>query len=372
MAAATDELADSSQSPKVTLLRGDASVAAISPATAYAEDSVAVSGDFGTMALSVRRDTAAASAADGDYATINTDSVGRLHVALTGVSNAEDAAHVSGDGGIPALVIRKDTPAALGADGDYTLLQTDANGRLHVTATIAAATDVAKAEDAAHVSGDLGYPALIVRKDTPVALGADGDYTLAQSDANGRLHVINSAGVAGTVAHDGADSGNPLKVGYKAVDHGANPTAVAAADRTDAYANRHGVPFVLGGHPNIIARSNLITDGDGAQTNASLAGTISSGTKVVITRLSIYCDNSNSGDVAVKVGFAAATLTSSALAGANGIIFEGSFDGGAGIEIGDGSGIIAIGGDGEELRLTCGDPVAGNLTISYSYFTIES
>jgi hypothetical protein len=43
---------------------------------------------------------------------------------------------------------------------------------------------------------------------------------------------------AGNVAHDGADSGNPIKVGFKALD--SKPTAVAAADRTDAYATLDG------------------------------------------------------------------------------------------------------------------------------------
>jgi len=202
---------------------------------------------------------------------------------------------------------------------------------------------------------------------------------LADSSQSPKVSVLDGSGSAtaidvrvGNVAHDAVDSGNPNKIGYKAIAHGSNPTAVAAADRTDAYANRHGVPFHIGGHPNIIARSNKVADSDGAQTDASLAGTISSGTKVVITRMSIYADNANTGDTAVKVGFGASTLPSSALSGTNAIIFEGSLDGGAGIQIGDGSGIIAIGGDGEELRLTCGDPVGGNLSINYSYFTIES
>ncbi len=287
------------------------------------------------------------------------------------LAKAEDAAHVSGDEGIAALAVRKDTAVALGTDGDYTLLETDSVGRLHV-----ALTGLSKAEDVAHTSGDEGIPALVVRKDTPVALGADGDYSLLQTDANGRLHVITTGTTtsvaAGDVAHDAVDSGNPVKIGYKAIAHGANPTAVAAADRTDAYANRHGIPFAIGGHPNVISRSNKVADSDNAQTDMSMAGSIASGTKIVLTRMSIYCDNANTGDVAVKVGFGTATLTASALTGANGIIFEGSFDGGAGIELGNGSGIIAIGGDGEELRLTCGDPAGGNLTISYSYFTIES
>jgi hypothetical protein len=46
---------------------------------------------------------------------------------------AEDAAHVSGDVGIQALTVRQDAAAALGqTDGDYQPLVTDSTGRLHV------------------------------------------------------------------------------------------------------------------------------------------------------------------------------------------------------------------------------------------------
>lgn len=45
----------------------------------------------------------------------------------------EDIPHVSGDRGTVALVVRKDTAASLSdLDGDYSLLQVDANGRLRI------------------------------------------------------------------------------------------------------------------------------------------------------------------------------------------------------------------------------------------------
>ncbi len=133
--AATDELADNSQSPKITLLRGDASVAAISPATAYAEDSVAVSGDYGTMALSVRRDTAAASAANGDYATLNTDATGRLY---TAGADGGDVAHDAADSGNPVKAggqARTTNPTAV-ADADRANFITDKLGKQVVVNSI--------------------------------------------------------------------------------------------------------------------------------------------------------------------------------------------------------------------------------------------
>lgn len=178
--------------------------------------------------------------------------------------------------------------------------------------------------------------------------------------------------VVGNKAHDAVDAGAPVKIGGKAVAHGSNPTAVAAADRTDLYANRAGVLFVIGGHPNIVSRGHIITDSDGAQTDTALIGSISAGTKIVLTRISVVCDNANTGDCAITIGFGATNTPVPDLDGTTGVVVNGSFDGGAGITIGDGSGIIAIGGDGEELRITSSDPADGNIRVSYSYFTIES
>lgn len=46
-----------------------------------AEDAVAVSADLGIQALAVRADTAAATAANGDYVPLLVDAAGRLHIA---------------------------------------------------------------------------------------------------------------------------------------------------------------------------------------------------------------------------------------------------------------------------------------------------
>ena len=55
-----------------------------------------------------------------------------------GTQYAEDAVHTSADTGTLSLVVRKDTAAALaGADGDYAPLEVDANGRLHVNLSAA-------------------------------------------------------------------------------------------------------------------------------------------------------------------------------------------------------------------------------------------
>jgi hypothetical protein len=61
------------------------------------------------------------------------------------------------------------------------------------------ATDLGKAEDAAHSSGDTGVAVLAVRKDTAAALaGTDGDYANLEVDAVGALHVAQAALAVGT------------------------------------------------------------------------------------------------------------------------------------------------------------------------------
>lgn len=176
----------------------------------------------------------------------------------------------------------------------------------------------------------------------------------------------------GNVAHDASDSGNPVKVGHKAVAHGSNPSAVAAGDRTDWYANRAGIPFVIGGHPNVVTKSARVEAADNAQTNAALV-TVSSGNKIVVTRLEAMCDNANSQDVRVIVGFGSSAVPTPAETGVTGIVGEHpGIPAGGGWQAGNGGGILAVGGDDEDLRFTCEAPTGGSVVITVSYYTVAS
>lgn len=140
--------------------------------------------------------------------------------AITAISKAEDTAHASGDKGVMALAVRKDTAATLGTDGDYSPLRTDQYGDLNVLVvnpagsavsflpagqanmansnpmTIASdqtwtgAAGLGKAEDAAHTTGDVGVMGLAVRQDTIAALaGTAGDYIPQTTDQYGLLQT---------------------------------------------------------------------------------------------------------------------------------------------------------------------------------------
>jgi hypothetical protein len=171
----------------------------------------------------------------------------------------------------------------------------------------------------------------------------------------------------GNVAHDAADAGNPVKMGAKAVAHGASPTAVAAGDRTDLYANRHGVLFHINGHPNI---QTTVVEYTAAQTDTSLVGTIAAGTKVVVTFLGVRAANANTVFPAVRVGFGAANTPALGAAG----LIDGhpGVPAGGGFNCGDGSAIQGAGGDGEEVRITSGVPTGGSIYVTLKWFTIES
>lgn len=86
--------------------------------------------------LGVGRQAAAASKSTA----MSTEDKSQLDAAVTAlqlidnVVLAEDAAHSSGDVGVMALAVRKDTSSTgIGANGDYVPLAVDANGHLYVT-----------------------------------------------------------------------------------------------------------------------------------------------------------------------------------------------------------------------------------------------
>ena len=186
-------------------------------AVVYSEDAPHSDGDKGIMSLAVRKDTAAPLGADGDYVPLIVDVEGKLHVVdtqtaainttLSDLSHTEDGAHASADKGIMSLAVRKDTAAALGADGDYVPLITDNDGRLHTIDEHSASintqiADLSKGEDAGHSSGDKGIMSLAVRKDTAGAIaGTDGDYSPLQVNSSGALRTSGASAASRNTAN---------------------------------------------------------------------------------------------------------------------------------------------------------------------------
>jgi len=192
----------------------------------------------------------------------------------------------------------------------------------------------------------------------------DGTLSVGAVDETG-TSAVDAVAVGGGTPHDSVNSGNPLLVGNEAIAHGTNPTAVAAGDRTKAYANRAGVPFVIGGHPNIQTVRLQFT---AAQTDVAVI-TVSTGTKIVVTSFQVTLDNASTIFPSVRLGFGTAnTPTTTQVIGAHG-----GLPAGGGFGRGDGSGIIGVGADNEDLRITTVGAATGNgVEVVVSYFTIES
>lgn len=226
--------------------------ASVTVNTEYDEDSAHSSTDKGSFILGVRRDADTTPVStDGDYHALIFDNAGNLKVNVKSGSAAstqydEDAAHSTGDTGTLALVVRKDSPANLsGTDGDYEALQVSA-GRLWASTLITGDAltalqlidDAIIADDAAFTpatdkvmmvgfefddttpdsvnEGDAGAARMSSRREVYIQLrDAAGNERGANVNASNQLTVAeaNSAAIKTAVELiDNAISGNEMQV----------------------------------------------------------------------------------------------------------------------------------------------------------------
>lgn len=129
-----------------------------------------------------------------------------------------------------------------------------------------------------------------------LAISTDGSATLIPAEASNGLDVdvtrvsgtVTVAGtVAGDVAHDTGDSGNPVKAGGRAIADLAAATMVAAADRSDLLTGLDGVlltrPYTTISNVLVERLSNT----DGASTASTVFGATASA-KNCITTIAVY------------------------------------------------------------------------------------
>lgn len=301
---------------------GDVDVLSILPGTGAnnlgkAEDGAHTTGDVGVMALAVRTDTPAnRSGADGAYEPLQvaagrlwvsalldtalpsgTNNIGDVDIASlipgTGANNlgkAEDAAHTTADVGVMALAVRTDIPAnRSGADGDYEPLQVAA-GRLWTSTTIDAAIPAGT-----NNIGDVDIASLpnegqqTMANSISVAVASDQSAIAVSQATAANLN----AQIVGSVAHDSADAGNPVKIG--AVARATHPTAVADGDRVNAYADDLGrlvnYPFA----PRDRSTHNRITLTSTTETTLIAAG----GAGVFRDLIALYVSNESATEVRI-------------------------------------------------------------------------
>lgn len=265
----------------------------------------------------------------------------------------------------------------IATEGSATLIPADASG-LSVQGAVAhdapaAGSPVllaayAKAAAPSDVSADADAVRLWALRNGALAVNVTAAGALVAGDAANGLDVdITRTGEG--LADDAAftvGSSRVIPSGLQAVAHGSNPDAADALDAVVAIANRHRVQFVIGGHPNVLTlKHTTITT---AVTDTAIV-TVSSGSKIVVTRLTITLDNASTVFPTVLIGFAATNTPTT-----TGVLYaHGGFPAGGGQSVGDGSGMVGIGADGEDLRITTTGNATGNgLQVTVSYYTIES
>jgi len=296
----------------------DVNVAGITDLAIYAEDSASASGDDLQAVGLVRQDTLATStSADGDYGNFKSNAKGELYVkdadatALLNTIDTDTGAIAVSVGSVDTKLtatnallttidadtglIAVDTAAMVvdlaaievlltGIDVDTDAISTNTSTIAGDTTSMdATLTALSKAEDAAHASGDQGIMGLAVANHTESALhSADGDYAPLQVDSLGRLRIIGDLDVVGNVADDGVDSGNPLKVGSRAVS-GALTALSATGDRADLLSDLYRRVWV-NDSPNVASKLSTVTV---STTVAQIAATAQPGRKrIMIQNLS--------------------------------------------------------------------------------------
>lgn len=119
----------------------------------------------------------------------------------TNLGKAEDSVHATGDVGVMILGVRNDSSASsFCANGDYSPIAVNSTGAVIVSLG-SGAVGVAKAEDVASASGDAGVFTLAIRRDSDGSNCANGDYTEFQTDARGNLKVQVTENSAVTARH---------------------------------------------------------------------------------------------------------------------------------------------------------------------------
>lgn len=263
----------------------------------------------------------------------------------TSLAKAEDAAAADGDTGVAVWAVRKDTAATtVGADGDYHPFEVDANGRLWVNGSsvtqpvsgtfwqatqpvsIAAAVAVTDNNGSLTVDAPVGTPLFVRLSDgaaaistLPVSLASvpshpvtnagtfavqaaqNGTWTvgLSASQTLGTVTTVSTL-TGGGVAHDGVDSGNPIKIGAKAETSPKGSTPVADGDRTDLYADSDGMLMVKLCTSGADFISETVSNTDGNSTAFTNFSAVAS-TKNAVTAYSIF--RTDSGTTMAYVDF---------------------------------------------------------------------
>lgn len=159
------------------------------------------------------------------------------------------------------------------------------------------------------VSGTVSANATLSAETTKVigTVNVAASQTIAVTSATAANTKVEPAG---DVAHDGVDSGNPLKIGAKAISSASALTLTASGDRTNVHADLDGA-ILSKSVPNGDLLSERIADTGGTSTAFTNFGAVV-GARNYVTSIHIYNSSATDGFVDFRDGAAGAVLFTAA------------------------------------------------------------
>jgi hypothetical protein len=261
-----------------------------------------------------------------------TDDVTSVHYPIVKLADGTlgNTTAIAAGGGVEAGALR----VTLASDSTGVVSVDDNGGALTVDGTVAVSSLPALAAGTNNI-GDVdvltvpaplsttggGTEATALR----VTIANDSTGVVSIDDNAGSLTVDNAGTFAvqsgGNVAHDAADSGNPVKVGGRAISSLAGATLVAAADRTDFLTGLDGVQLVRPYASNADIKSQRVADTAGTSTAFTAFGAVAS-TYNYLTTLTIYNSSATAGYVDIRDGAAGSVLFTAPAPAAGGSVIS--------------------------------------------------
>jgi hypothetical protein len=244
------------------------------------------------------------------------------------LGKAVDAVAGASDTGIALLAVRDDSLSTLTpVDGDYTHLRVSSTGALHVTGS---AGMTQYTEDGASAGGESLCLMGAVRRDSAASSsGTDGDYSTINTDANGNLRVAVSAGSIAGIVDDAAftpATSEVLPIGFTfdntspdSVDEGDIGAARMSANRNiyvnirDNAGNERGLNIDASGQlaANVAMMNGVaVTMGNGASGTGVQRVTMandSTGVLATVSTVTTVTNITNQGHGADDAAFTPAT-----------------------------------------------------------------
>lgn len=254
----------------------------------------------------------------GDVGVVGMDTSRNLKVSIEvdnagiggGVQYTEDDPAAANPIGNAQIVVRADTLAGITTtDGDNVALRGTNNGELYVKHVDDIGATQSGTWNITNITGTVSLPtgaSTAARQDT----GNTSLATIAGAVTGSKMQVdvITLPGVAGDVANDAVDSGNPLKIGAHATNSVEAETQVANNDRVDIKADLNGV-LITRPHTTLEEIiTERVTNTNGTSTAFANFGAGGAGVHNYITTITVYNNSATDGYVDFRDGTGGAII----------------------------------------------------------------